>query len=69
MNTEDDAHFPTLKVQEAIDFAASTKLSHGSTKAETGAMRDEILNMLGIFHTKSTVGIPAREMGRYFGRC
>jgi ABC-type multidrug transport system ATPase subunit len=55
MNTEDDIHFPTLKVEETMDFAASTKLSKGHTKKDIASTRDSILDKLGIGHTKSTM--------------
>ena len=55
MNTEDDVHFPTLKVKETIDFAASTKLPKGSKKEDTTHARDKILDRLGISHTESTM--------------
>ncbi|KAG9198157.1 hypothetical protein G6514_010427 [Epicoccum nigrum] len=55
MNTEDDVHFPTLKVEQTIDFATSAKLHKRGTKEDIAAARDSILNRLGIGHTKSTM--------------
>lgn len=55
MNTEEDVHFPTLKVKETLDFATSTKLSRQSKKDEASIARDSILGKLGIGHTHSTM--------------
>lgn len=55
MNTEDDVHFPTLKVKETIDFAVSTKIPKSGTKEDVAVVRDAILDELGIRHTKSTM--------------
>ena len=55
MNTEEDVHFPTLKVKETIDFAASTKLPKGCNNSDTELARDKILNNLGISHTEMTI--------------
>lgn len=55
MNTEDDVHFPTLKVEQTIDFATSAKLHKRGTKEDIATARDSILNRLGIGHTKSTM--------------
>jgi ATP-binding cassette subfamily G (WHITE) protein 2 (SNQ2) len=55
MNTEDDVHFPTLKVDETMDFAASTKVPKGSGKDHITSTRDSILSSLGIGHTVSTM--------------
>ncbi|KAF3343674.1 putative membrane protein [Verticillium dahliae VDG2] len=61
MNTEDDLHFPTLKVAETIDFAASTKAT--KAKFQTSEMATtsidkgvkSTLETLGIAHTSDTV--------------
>jgi ATP-binding cassette subfamily G (WHITE) protein 2 (SNQ2) len=55
MNTEDDVHFPTLKVDQTMDFATSTKLPKGSGKEHITSTRDFILGSLGIGHTISTM--------------
>lgn len=61
MNTEEDVHFPTLKVSETIEFAAATKEPKEkpdeiqSRKAYISQVTDSILSSLGITHTKSTV--------------
>ncbi|KAG7115366.1 ABC multidrug transporter atrB like protein [Verticillium longisporum] len=61
MNTEDDLHFPTLKVAETIDFAASTKATKAkfqtsemvTTSIDKGVK--STLETLGIAHTSDTV--------------
>ena len=55
MNTEEDVHFPTLKVKETIDFATSTKIARGSKKDSAVRARDTILSRLGVAHTRSTM--------------
>jgi ATP-binding cassette subfamily G (WHITE) protein 2 (SNQ2) len=55
MNTEDDVHFPTLKVDQTMDFAASTKVPKSSGKEHITSNRDSILDSLGIGHTVSTM--------------
>ncbi|KAG7102980.1 ABC multidrug transporter atrB like protein [Verticillium longisporum] len=61
MNTEDDLHFPTLKVAETIDFAASTKATKGKFKTPEMATTsiekgfESTLETLGIAHTSDTV--------------
>ncbi|KAM0272257.1 hypothetical protein ACHAQH_008754 [Verticillium albo-atrum] len=61
MNTEDDLHFPTLKVAETVGFAASTKVAKArSSPAETLGKPAEksaksTLESLGIAHTRDTV--------------
>ncbi|KAH6658427.1 putative ABC multidrug transporter [Truncatella angustata] len=61
MNTEDDLHYPTLKVSETINFAASTKLSRsrasGSTSdlSYTDEQTEKVLSSLGIAHTADTM--------------
>lgn len=61
MSTEEDAHFPTLKVSETLDFAVSTKLP----KTRPTHLTDEdlyidhvtggITDSLAISHTKQTI--------------
>jgi ATP-binding cassette subfamily G (WHITE) protein 2 (SNQ2) len=55
MNTEDDIHFPTLKVDQTMDFAVSTKVSKGGAKEDIASIRNSILGKLGIGHTVSTM--------------
>ena len=61
MNTEDDLHFPTLKVGETLDFASSSKLPGTrpehlqQRKAYTSDKKESILNSLSIAHTSDTV--------------
>jgi ATP-binding cassette subfamily G (WHITE) protein 2 (SNQ2) len=55
MNTEDDVHFPTLNVDQTMDFATSTKLPKNSGKEHIISTRDSILGSLGIGHTLSTM--------------
>jgi ABC-type multidrug transport system ATPase subunit len=61
MNTEDDLHFPTLKVGETLDFASSSKLPGTrpehlqKRKAYTSDKKESILNSLSIAHTSDTV--------------
>ncbi|KAK5113313.1 hypothetical protein LTR85_010930 [Meristemomyces frigidus] len=61
MNTEDDVHFPTLKVSEAIGFASATKVPakrpdpQQSADSYIESATDEILSSLGIEHTKDTL--------------
>ncbi|KAF4343795.1 multidrug resistance CDR1 [Fusarium beomiforme] len=60
MNTEEDVHFPTLKVSQTMGFAASTKtpatkpsdVKHEHYVDQTST---EILEALGIGHTKDTI--------------
>ncbi|KAJ5747534.1 uncharacterized protein N7511_009230 [Penicillium nucicola] len=59
-NNEDDIHFPTLTVDQAIKFALRTKTPadrpEGMTReAFVEKTRDEILSSLGILHTKRTL--------------
>lgn len=54
----DDIHFPTLKVSETMQFAASTKVpaSHRQVaRTYASSVTDQILKSLGISHTKSTM--------------
>lgn len=61
MNTEEDLHFPTLKVSETLNFASSTKLPRTRPdhlkKGDTYVTHqtDAILDALSIGHTHSTV--------------
>ncbi|KAJ4003081.1 hypothetical protein NW752_011743 [Fusarium irregulare] len=60
MNTEDDMHFPTLKVSETIGFATSaktpeTKPSDITSKQYVDQTTNDILQSLGIAHTKGTI--------------
>lgn len=61
MNTEEDLHFPTLKVSETMEFAASPKLpgtrpEHlNESKAYTSHKTESILESLSIAHTAQTV--------------
>jgi len=61
MNTEEDLHFPSLKVGETLDFASSSKLpgtrpAHlKKSKAFTADKKESILNSLPIAHTSETV--------------
>lgn len=61
MNTEEDLHFPTLKVGETLDFASTSKLPGTrpehlkKRKAYTSDKKEAILNSLSIGHTSETV--------------
>jgi ATP-binding cassette subfamily G (WHITE) protein 2 (SNQ2) len=57
MNTEEDIHFPTLKVHETIDFATRTKLPAGApaTSAHISSLTTKTLATLGIEHTRDTI--------------
>ena len=61
MNTEDDLHFPNLKVSETLDFAAETKLPKtlpGHHQDKQGYVRDttsRITTDLAIAHAKDTL--------------
>ncbi|KAK6212499.1 hypothetical protein LQW54_005273 [Pestalotiopsis sp. IQ-011] len=60
MNTEDDMHFPTMKVSETIDFVAGTKLPKGTPDGEhpqvyKTQLTESTLDALGIGHTKDTI--------------
>ncbi len=61
MNTEEDLHFPNLKVSETLDFAAETKLPKtlpGHHKDKHGYVRDtrnRITTDLAIGHAKDTL--------------
>lgn len=61
MNTEEDLHFPTLKVAETLDFATSAKLpgtrpDHLEKKSAYITDKNQsILDSLGISHTSDTV--------------
>ncbi|KAH7310719.1 ABC-2 type transporter-domain-containing protein [Stachybotrys elegans] len=55
MNTEDDLHFPTLKVSETIEFANSAKIPSTSSKDQIKSASTQILESLGIAHTKDTM--------------
>ncbi|KAK6837992.1 hypothetical protein PG987_006273 [Apiospora arundinis] len=61
MNTEDDMHFPTLKVSETLDFATSTKLPGSRPEHLQDAREyitktsDSTLSSLAIGHTKDTI--------------
>ncbi|KAK6068393.1 multidrug resistance protein CDR1 [Seiridium cupressi] len=61
MNTEDDLHFPTLKVSETMSFAASTKIPRSKPEGSTSdlsfvdAQTEKVLGSLGIAHTAETV--------------
>ena len=61
MNTEEDLHFPNLKVSETLDFAAETKLRKtlpGHHKDNHGCVRDttnRITTDLAIGHAKDTL--------------
>lgn len=61
MNTEEDLHFPTLKVAETLGFASSAKLpgSRPDHLSESNAYRahktTSILDSLSIAHTSDTV--------------
>ncbi|KAK4545939.1 hypothetical protein LTR36_002503 [Oleoguttula mirabilis] len=61
MNTEDDVHFPTLAVSEAVGFASATKLpatrpdSQQSANSYIESETDAILSSLGIGHTRDTL--------------
>lgn len=60
MNSEDDVFFPTLTVQQTIDFATRMKVpAHLPSDAEKPQdfqqkMRDFLLESVGISHTKDT---------------
>ncbi|KAI0799933.1 putative ABC multidrug transporter [Xylaria sp. FL0064] len=61
MNTEDDQHFPSLKVSEVMEFAVGTKMkkqgleSTISKEKLVGDKTEVILDSLGISHTMETV--------------
>ncbi|KAH8673305.1 ABC-2 type transporter-domain-containing protein [Xylariales sp. PMI_506] len=55
MNTEDDLHFPTLKVGETMEFAASNKIPKLDGRSYVDESTDRILASLGIGHTSETV--------------
>jgi ATP-binding cassette subfamily G (WHITE) protein 2 (SNQ2) len=61
MNTEEDLHFPTLKVGETLDFASSSKLPGTrpehlqKRKAYLSDRKESILKSLSIAHTAETV--------------
>ncbi|KAG8664946.1 uncharacterized protein FPOAC1_012923 [Fusarium poae] len=60
MNTEDDMHFPSLKVSETMGFANSSKVpatrpEHLTNKEYVDQTSTEILEALGIGHTKDTI--------------
>ncbi|KAM0418528.1 hypothetical protein ACHAPD_004888 [Fusarium lateritium] len=60
MNTEDDLHFPCLKVSETMSFATSAKVpktrpQHLTTNEYVDQTSTEILESLGIGHTKNTI--------------
>ncbi|KAK7732557.1 hypothetical protein SLS53_008444 [Cytospora paraplurivora] len=61
MNTEDDMHFPTLKVSETMEFAYSTKSprtkpEHVSSDDDyVDIMTKQTLSSLGIEHTADTM--------------
>ncbi|KAL0937274.1 ABC multidrug transporter [Colletotrichum truncatum] len=61
MNTEDDLHFPTLEVEQTLNFATSTKLPARkpdnvvSANEWTSQKTDAILKSLAISHTKDTM--------------
>jgi ABC-type multidrug transport system ATPase subunit len=61
MNTEEDFHFPTLKVSETLDFAITTKLPKkrpeelNDANAYVEHVREKITNSLSIGHTKDTI--------------
>ncbi|KAF4989045.1 hypothetical protein FGRMN_9375 [Fusarium graminum] len=60
MNTEDDVHFPTLKVSETMGFATSSKIpetkpQHLTRKEYVDHTSTHILEALGIGHTKDTI--------------
>ncbi|KAG9252266.1 ABC multidrug transporter [Emericellopsis atlantica] len=59
MNTEEELFFPTLTVQQTIDFATRMKVPHhlppNLNKAEFQQMnRDSLLQSMGIEHTRDT---------------
>ncbi|KAI0154520.1 putative ABC multidrug transporter [Xylariaceae sp. FL1272] len=60
MNTEDDQHFPTLKVSEIMEFAVKTKLPKQDPDNESPSIerienhRNTIMDSLGISHTAKT---------------
>ncbi|KAL4789312.1 P-loop containing nucleoside triphosphate hydrolase protein [Aspergillus venezuelensis] len=59
-NSEDDVHFPTMTVNQAIKFALRNKTpavrEEGVTRSEfVKRVRDEVLCSLGILHTKRTL--------------
>ncbi|XEV04742.1 hypothetical protein FSHL1_010029 [Fusarium sambucinum] len=60
MNTEDDLHFPSLKVSETMGFATSSKVpktrpQHLTTNEYVDQTSIKILESLGIGHTKNTI--------------
>lgn len=61
MNTEDDVHFPTLKVSETMNFASSTKVPNTrptgleKSSAHIAHETNAILESLSIAHTSETV--------------
>ncbi|KAM0351688.1 hypothetical protein ACHAPU_002698 [Fusarium lateritium] len=60
MNTEDDVHFPTLKVSETMGFEASSKMpetkpQHLTSRENVDQTSTHILEALGIGHTKDTM--------------
>lgn len=60
-NNADDLHFPTLTVDQTVDFALRNKISRksattGGDRSKTvGQLRDNILNPLGIQHAGKTL--------------
>ncbi|KAG0143497.1 hypothetical protein CROQUDRAFT_81007 [Cronartium quercuum f. sp. fusiforme G11] len=59
-NEEDDVHHPTLTVRQTLDFALSTKtpakrLPNQTQKLFREQVRNLLLRMLGISHTKDTM--------------
>ncbi|CAG8292267.1 unnamed protein product [Penicillium olsonii] len=57
-SSEDDVHFPTLPVQDTLDFGLSLRKPANSSKKDSQfslELSDKLLNALGIAHTKGTI--------------
>ncbi|KAF7884882.1 hypothetical protein EAF00_010700 [Botryotinia globosa] len=58
LNNEDDIHFPNLKVEDTMQFALRLRRPNSNPKTDAEFAEywtDEILDSLGIKHTKSTI--------------
>ncbi|KAF7959889.1 hypothetical protein EAE96_001492 [Botrytis aclada] len=58
LNNEDDIHFPILKVENTMQFALRLRRPNSNPKTDAEFAEhwtDEILDSLGIKHTKSTI--------------
>ena len=57
-SSEEDVHFPTLPVQDTLDFGLSLRKPANSSKKDSQfslELSDKLLNALGIAHTKGTI--------------